>query len=59
MPDAGRQMWKMEFQKILSSPRRKIEASKSKTKIMKKELREMKNQRKMKRKRDKYKDNEK
>ena len=33
--------------------------SKNKTKTLKKELREMKNQRKMKRKRDKYKDNEK
>ena len=33
---------KLEFQKILSSPYRKIEVSESKTKIMKKENRESK-----------------
>ena len=37
---------KLEFQKILSSPHRKIEVSKSKTKIMKKEPKETENQRK-------------
>ena len=37
---------KLEFQKMLSSSYRKIEASKSKTKVMKKEPREMENQRK-------------
>ena len=34
---------KLEFQKMLSSPYRKIEVSKSKTKMMKKEPREMEN----------------
>ena len=46
---------KIEFQKTLSSPCRKIEVSKSKKKMLKKkELREMDNQ-----KRDKWKHNEK
>ena len=37
---------KLEFQKMLSSSYRKIEVSKSKTKVLKKEPRETKNQRK-------------
>ena len=45
---------KLEFQKMLSSPYRKIEVSKSKTKMVKKEPRK-----KMKRKRDEYNDHEK
>ena len=40
---------KLEFQKMLSSPYRKIEVSKSKTKMMKKEPKEMK------KKKDEYK----
>ena len=37
---------KLEFQEMLSSPRKKIKVSKSKTKMLKKEPREMENQRK-------------
>ena len=44
---------KLEFQKMLSSPHRKIKMSKNKKKmIKKKEPREMENQRKKRRKRD-------
>ena len=45
---------KLEFQKMLSSPHRKIKMSKNKTKMIKKkkEPREMENQRKKIRKRD-------
>ena len=51
---------KLEFQKILNSPHRKIEVNKSKTKMVKRELREIENQRsKLKIIRDKYKDHEK
>ena len=37
---------KLEFQEMLSSPHWKIKMSKNKTKMKKKELREMENQRK-------------
>ena len=37
---------KLEFQEMLSSPLWKIEMSKNKTKMLKKKLREMENQRK-------------
>ena len=37
---------KLEFQEMLSSPHWKIEMSKNKTKMLKKKLREMENQRK-------------
>ena len=39
-------MRKTEFQKILSSPHRKIEVSKSKTQMMKNEPKEIENQKK-------------
>ena len=50
---------KLEFQEMSSSPYWKIEMSKNKTKMIKKEPREMENQRKKRRKRDEWKDNEK
>ena len=40
MPDAGRQIQKLEFQEMLSSSRRKIKMSKNKTKMLKKEPKE-------------------
>ena len=43
---------KLEFQKMFSSSYRKIEASKSKAKVLKKEPREMENQRKKDKKND-------
>ena len=47
MPDAGDKFEKLEFQEMLSSPRKKIKISKNKTKMLKKkEPREMENQRK-------------
>ena len=59
MPDAGRQIWEIRSSKRCQAHHiEKIEVSKSKTKIMKKEPREMEIEKK-KRMRDEGKDNEK